>query len=159
MAVLAAVLFIFQKKKIKKTLAAKIAGIKEYGTDARGESVDGVMTPVDLEPNLELSELHLTSGCHDNDSKEKHNRVDENERLGVLDSQLVSDNQKGVLKKLCSQNDGYHVCKDSVGSLFKDSKISRCITGEPSSHTSNMNQCNDNLLSNTNAKPVINVNS
>ena len=78
-------------------MAQKLTGVT-METEDRGENGDDLMTPVNSNSDLELSDLQLNSGCHDSgdigQSKKEVNGCKNSETL-------FKDSQPSVLSSLC----------------------------------------------------------
>ena len=69
-------------------------------TESRGESEDDLMTPVDLNSNLELADLQLTSVCHGSSGIEKNKSEVTSNTICVNDT-MLKDSRPSVLSSLC----------------------------------------------------------
>ena len=78
-------------------MAQKLTGVT-METEDRGESGDDLMTSVDINNDLELTDLQLTSGCHGNGDMGRSNNI-------VTDSTScetsLKNSKQSVLSSLC----------------------------------------------------------
>ena len=144
-------------------MAQKLSGVQNYETETRGESVDEIMMLVDLDTDLELGDLHLTSGCHDNSVTKKSTVCN---KLHALDDKKllrVGDTGQSISEGLCLENENGNTqinnetCENSEP-LQTDSKTNTYTSDVVKDLTSSTMQTKeDTFAENSDIKQLIEV--